>query len=154
MGCLQPVDHTIKCAALCTESIMTKATKLIATIIVAFAISASAASASESKGEGSGPKYAKLDTITVNLQGLVQFLQTSITLKVASTEVEEAIKLHMPMVRHELILLLSSRQPGQISSLEGKQKLISETRSAVNKTIRMAEKQGVLDVLFESFVIQ
>lgn len=133
---------------------MTDVTKLIATIILAFGISANPVLASESKGNSEAPKYAKLDVITVNLQGLVQYLQASITLKVASPEAEEAIKLYMPILRHELILLLSSKEPGQITSLEGKQKLIDETRRAANKAIGMTEKQGVTDVLFESFVIQ
>ena len=123
-------------------------------IILSSLLTAEPLLAAEHAENAAGPKYAKLEPITVNLQGLIQYLQAGITLKVASTEAEEAVKLYMPMVRHELILLLSSKEVGQITSLEGKQKLTEESRRAANKAISMSEKQGVTEVLFESFVIQ
>lgn len=127
---------------------------VVSAVAVVGFLSTGSVQASESSGNAVGPKYAKLEPITVNLQGLVQYLQASITLKVASPQAEEAIKLYMPMIRHELILLFSSKEAGQVTSPEGKQKLIDETRRAANKAISLTEKQGVTEVLFESFVVQ
>lgn len=111
------------------------------------------ASESASKESG-GAAYAKLDTFTVNLQGLTQYLQASITLKLADPKTEELIKMNMPIIRHELLLLLSSKAAGQISSFEGKQKLMDETRHTVNKVIGKTDEKGVTGALFESFIIQ
>lgn len=123
--------------------------------LAALLLVTSGAWASESASKESGSvAYAKLDTFTVNLQGLVQFLQASITLKLADPKTEELIKMNMPIIRHELLLLLSSKAAGQISSFEGKQKLMDETRRTVNKIIGMTDEKGVTGALFESFIIQ
>jgi flagellar basal body-associated protein FliL len=37
---------------------------------------------------------------------------------------------------------------------DGKQKLITETRYAANKALELTSKDGVADVLFESFIVQ
>jgi len=103
---------------------------------------------------GGASAYTKLEPLTVNLQGLSQYLQVSITLKGATPEAGEAISAYMPMIRHALILLLSSKDAAQISTLEGKTSLGNETRIAVNKAIGMTDKQGVSGILFQSFIIQ
>ena len=124
-------------------------------VLAALLLVTSGAWASESASkEGSGGAYAKLDTFTVNLQGLVQYLQASITLKLADPKTEELIKENMPIIRHEMLLLLSSKTAGQISSFEGKQKLMDETRRTVNKVIGKTDEKGVTGALFESFIIQ
>lgn len=110
--------------------------------------------AAESAGKETPAVYARLEPITVNLQGLEQFLQVQITLKVASAEVGETIKEYMPIIRHEMILLLSSKEAGQISSFEGKRKLFAETSQAINRTLRRGNKNGITEALFESFIIQ
>lgn len=123
-------------------------------LLVASLLCSGAALAAESAGKEANAFYAKLDPITVNLHGLAQFLQVQITLKVASPEVGETIKEYMPVIRHEMILLLSSKEADQISSFEGKKKLFAETRHAINKTLRMQNKTGITETLFESFIIQ
>lgn len=60
----------------------------------------------------------------------------------------------MPMIQHEMILLLSNSEADQIATAEGKHKLKESTKKAINKVIGLTEKDGVTDVLFESFIIQ
>jgi flagellar FliL protein len=110
--------------------------------------------AEEKGGEGGGGGYERLEPFTVNLQGLRQVIQISLTLKPAKPEVSDKIKLYMPAIRHEIILLLSAKTPEQVQSSEGKQKLILETRVAANKALGLTSKDGVADVLFESIIIQ
>ncbi len=110
--------------------------------------------ASEKGGEGGGGGYERLEPFTVNLVGLRQMIQISVTLKPAKPDVSDKIKLYMPVIRHEIILLLSGKTVEQMQSSEGKQKLILETRYAANKALGLTSKDGVADVLFESIIIQ
>lgn len=106
-------------------------------------------------GGGGGPSpYAKLETFTVNLQGLTQYLQVDMSLKLADPKLADAIKGWNPVIRHELILLLSSQNGEELATLAGKKKVTGLIRTAINKVLKLDAKEGVTDVLFESFVIQ
>lgn len=123
------------------------------TLIVLLLLVLAPAHAEESKESGGG-QYAKLETFTVNLEGLRQYLQVDMSLKVADPKVIEAIKEWSPVIRHESILLLSSQKAEDISTLAGKHTLMLALRGTVNKVLKRDEKDGVTDVLFVSFVIQ
>ena len=124
-------------------------------ILISLALTSCQSYASESAGKGEGGGlYIKLDAFTVNLQGLSQYLQVSITLMAANPHVGVDVKANMPVIRHELILLLSSKEASQISTFEGKQALLQEVKHAVNKVIHLTDKQGIANTLFESFIIQ
>src|ERR1017187_1246856 len=72
------------------------------------------------------PTFLVLEPFTVNLQheeGSDQFLQISITLKVAGTEMADSIRQHMPEVRSRLLFLLSSKRASDLIPIEGKKKL-------------------------------
>lgn len=129
---------------------------VLSLVLFSFLLSTSPVFAAEheSKGEGGASAYAKLETFTVNLHGLTQYLQVAITLKTATPEVSEKVKTYMPMIQHEMILLLSNSEADQIATAEGKNKLKESTKQAINKVIGLTEKQGITDVLFESFIIQ
>jgi flagellar FliL protein len=105
-------------------------------------------------GEGGGGAYTKLEPFTVNLVGLTQVIQLVVTLKMAKPEAGEKVKLYMPVIRHGMILLLSSKSADQVSSAVGKQQLIKETVATVNRAIESNAKEGVADALFESIIIQ
>lgn len=113
-----------------------------------------AANANASEGGGGGGAYERLEPFTVNLVGLTQVIQLVVTLKMARPEAGEKVKLYMPVIRHGMILLLSSKTSAQIETAEGKQRLIQETIATVNHAIELTPKEGVADVLFESIIIQ
>jgi len=124
-------------------------------LLFALFCTSTSAFAGEGGGEGGGSSgYERLEPFTVNLVGLRQVIQISMTLKPAKPEVSDKIKLYMPVIRHEIIMLLSGKTPEQMQSSEGKQKLILETRYAANKALGLTSKDGVADVLFESIIIQ
>jgi len=122
-------------------------------LTAALLIFSASAHANESKEGGPSP-YAKLEKLTVNLQGLTQYLQVDMVLKVAKPEIAEAIKGWNPVIRHELILLLSSQKGEELATIEGKKKVMAAIKTAINKVLKVDAKEGVTDVLFESFVIQ
>lgn len=108
-----------------------------------------------SEGGAAGTPYEKLEPFTVNLLGnLHQVAQVSLTLKPVTLTIGDKIKLYMPVIRNNVILLLSGKTPEQLTSLDGKQKLILETRHATNQALGMTSKNGIADVLLESLVIQ
>ncbi len=132
----------------------------------------------------SPPTFFTLDPFVVNLAGEVQhYLQVGIDLKIADEHVKDQIKAHLPEIRNGVLLLLSSKQIDELSSLEGKNRLRAEIRDAVNQPLGIhaaavpapaapaeggsgeahaaapadaAEQpaEGVLEVLLTSFVIQ
>lgn len=141
------------------------------------------------------PRFVPLEAFTVNLQHeeADQYLQINITLKVLEPEVEEKIKAVLPEIRSKLNMLLSSKRPSELSTVEGKKKLATEIEVETNTVLGIhnaaapvvaaatssvpaeaaaptppaepaaeaahpapagAEKKGVVDVLFTSFIIQ
>lgn len=123
--------------------------------VVGLLLSWGNANASGGGGGGEGASaYEYVEPLTVNLKGMQQFLQVSITLKLAKPEASAKVKLHMPAIRNNMIYLLSEKSAEEISNMEGKQRLLAESREAVNKAIGLEVADGVADVLFETFIIQ
>lgn len=103
------------------------------------------------------PVYVPIEQFTVNLQpeNGEQYLQTALTLQVASPEEVELIKLNMPKVRSRLLLLLSNKKASELTSAEGKKQLATEIIEQVNAPFEnKGPEQEVMDVLFTSFIIQ
>lgn len=103
------------------------------------------------------PVFVTLEAFTVNLQPDPdeKFLQTEISLQVASPEQAELLKAQMPAVRSRLLMLLTSKTASDISTSEGKQKLSDEIVAEVKKPFSTGAKpQEVTGVFFTSFVIQ
>lgn len=130
--------------------------QLLAGLIVVLSLVWGNAQASGGGGGGSegGTLYSKIGTFTVNLQNISEFLQADISIKLPNPQLLDSIKLYLPYIKHELILLLSSQDSQQLASVTGKQRLMEETKSAINKALKVNDKDGITDVLFESFVIQ
>lgn len=104
------------------------------------------------------PIFTRLEQFTVNLQksdGEDHYLQVEMDLQVAEDKVVDSIKVRMPQIRNAMLLLLSSKSPEELASVEGKQKLSADIVAQINKIIGAKEpKAGVLGVYFSSFVIQ
>ncbi len=82
------------------------------------------------------PVFFTLEPFVVNLAGEVQhYLQVGIDLKMADSEVSEKMKAHLPEIRNNVLLLLSSKQIDDLATLEGKNRLREEIRAAVNGPI-------------------
>jgi flagellar protein FliL len=83
------------------------------------------------------PVFVPIEQFTVNLNpdGGEQFLQTAFTLKVTDLDVVEAVKLRLPDLRNQILLLLSSKKAAELTTVEGKQKLAGEILVAANEVI-------------------
>ncbi len=111
----------------------------------------------EEKHQEQAPVFVTLETFTVNLQPdpNERFLQLDLTVQVASPEVAEQLKAHMPAIRSRLLMLLTSKQASEISTSEGKQLLTEEISLELKKPFNEKGKETEISgVFFTSFVIQ
>ncbi len=100
------------------------------------------------------PVYESLDSFTVNLAGGESYLAVEIKLLMANTEIQEKLKERMPEVRNDILNLLSSKQPDELSTPEGKTKLSTDIQADINGLLKVKPEKGVKKVLFGSFLIQ
>jgi len=102
--------------------------------------------------------YVPLDppfTVNFNDDGRTRFLQVSIEAQTRDPEVAKLIEKHMPVIRNNLVLILSSQTAGELASLEGKERLREEARAGIDRVLEEeAGKGGVEAVYFTSFVMQ
>ena len=115
--------------------------------------------------EGDEPKipkkkpttFVELDIFTVNLQPEENnsYLQVGLTIKAHETEVVDAIDGQMPEIRNRILLLLSSKEAAEISTIIGKQQLSTDITNEIKHVFDSEEMQNdIVGVLFTSFVIQ
>ena len=111
--------------------------------------------AAQDKPKSMPPVYERLETFTVNLVGGEHYLQIELSLKLADPKVGEEIKLRMPEIRDGVLRLLSAQRVEDLNTPEGKTKLSDNIKKQVNIVLNAQEpEQGVVSVLFTSFVIQ
>ncbi len=94
---------------------------------------------------------------TVNLQGKskARFLQASVQVLTREPEVEEQIKQHSPMIRNKLVMLFSGKTSQELRTIEGKEALQNEARSAIDGVLKAENGEGGVEaVFFTSFVMQ
>ena len=66
----------------------------------------------------------------------VRYLQVEVTVMVHSNEDVELVKLHMPVVRHHLMLLFSSQEFSELRTIEGKEALQADALEVVQKVMK------------------
>ena len=112
------------------------------------------------------PTFIPLDAFTVNLRRDEgdHYLQVVAVLRLADATMDPTLKAFMPEIRHRINLLLSSKLPSEIATIEGRQALALTITEQINealgfKPMRDATGQPVPNgpvqsVLFTSFIIQ
>ncbi len=118
------------------------------------------AAAAGGHGEGGSGKasvfYAIDPPLVVNFEdgSAVRFLQITMELMAHDAKAVESVQKNIPLIRNNLLLLMSNRDYQSLMSREGKEKLRQE---ALNEVRAVQKKQGgddVDDLLFTSFVVQ
>jgi flagellar FliL protein len=131
----------------------------------------------EEAGPEVPPKYVPLGTFTANLihEEGDRYLQVAISIKISKPELEEKIKAFNPEILHHVNMLLQSKRPSELATLEGKEKLASDIKSQIEQVLGFHKapatsstppasaseaadsqqiKSGIEEVLFTSFIIQ
>lgn len=105
------------------------------------------------------PTFVVMDQFVVNLAepDSTRYLQIGITYEVGGPSTSEEIKNFTPVIRSRILLVLSGKNVGNLTSIEGKQQLMDELVDLARVTIKGDPKdptRGIRDVHFSSFVIQ
>lgn len=101
--------------------------------------------------------YHDLQPFTANIvtPGPVRFLRVAMTIVTPDQKVVDAIEKHMPMIRNDLLSLLSSQEFAAMNTPEGKDALRETLRETISGVlIRAGAPAGVTEVLFTDFVMQ
>jgi len=78
----------------------------------------------------------------------VRYLQVEATVMAHSAEDIELIKLHMPVIRHHLMLLFSSQEFSELRTVEGKEALQADALEAVQKVMKDVTGYPVVKALY------
>jgi len=105
------------------------------------------------------PAFTIMDPFVVNLAepDNGRYLQIGITYELTDAKAAEALKTYTPIIRSRILIVLSGKTVNDLSTIEGKQKLMDELVDLARVTVHGDGKDptnGVRDVHFSSFVIQ
>lgn len=95
-------------------------------------------------------------TLTETETGNLRYMQASATVVTRDPKIEEALKLHDPVIRNNLSMLFSGFQPAQLETAGGREELAKRALAEINTVIEHETKvkDACEAFLFTSFVIQ
>lgn len=117
--------------------------------------------AKESEAEA-GVKYMEMTPkFTVNLAEPKKYLLINVQLLVEGAGAIEAIKKHMPALRHALIMLYSGRPSEELQTTEQREALRQETTTVIRETLEKmegkkhgkTEEGGFQEAYFTEFLV-
>jgi flagellar FliL protein len=118
------------------------------------------APAAPAHAEGGTPKsavfYAIDPPLVVNFEdsSAVRFLQITMEVQGRDQKVIDSVQKNIPVIRNNLLLLMSNRDYQSLMSREGKEKLRQEALAEIKAVQKKLGGEDVDDVLFTSFVVQ
>ena len=87
--------------------------------------------------------------------GAIRFLQVSIEVMSRDPKVAEAVKLHMPAIRDQLIVLFSDADYATLSSREGKDTLREQAHNTLKELLKaQGAPDAIAGLYFTNFVMQ
>ena len=110
--------------------------------------------------EGGGAKtavYFAIDPpLVVNFEdgSAVRFLQITMEVMAHDQKAIESVQKNIPLIRNNLLLLMSNRNYQALMSREGKEKLRAEALAELRAVQKKEGGPDVDDLLFTSFVVQ
>ncbi|MBU2014653.1 flagellar basal body-associated protein FliL [Pseudomonas sp. NP21570] len=85
----------------------------------------------------------------------LKYYKADVALRISSKEVEDRIKHHEPLIRHQLVMLFSQQTDETLSGPEAKEQLRQEALRQVREVLEQEEgKPLVDDLLFNNLIIQ
>jgi flagellar protein FliL len=118
---------------------------------------ASASHGGEEGGTGKSAVYFAIDPpLVVNFEdgSVVRFLQISMEVMAHDQKAIDSVQKNIPVIRNNLLLLMSNRNYQSMMSREGKEKLRQEALTEIRAVQKKEGSPDVDDLLFTSFVVQ
>lgn len=133
--------------------------KLLTALLLSLSICLPALANSEKKEEAPTTLYYNLTPALIgNLadQGArLKFYKADVSLRVTGTEAEGKLKLHEPLIRHQLVMLFSAQTSDVINAPDGRENLRQEALKKVQDAINGEEGKPIVeDLLFNNLIIQ
>ena len=100
--------------------------------------------------------YAIDPPLVVNFEdgSAVRFLQISMEVMARDQKAIDAVQKNAPLIRNNLLLLMSNRNYQSLMSREGKEKLRQEALAEIRAVEKKEGGPDIEDLLFTSFVVQ
>jgi flagellar FliL protein len=120
-------------------------------------IPVAAAAHGEDGGSGKTAVYYAIDPpLVVNFEdgSVVRFLQITMEVMAHDQKVIDSVQKNIPLIRNNLLLLMSNRNYQSMMSREGKEKLRQEALTEIRAVQKKEGSPDVDDLLFTSFVVQ
>jgi len=93
--------------------------------------------------------------VNYNVGTRQRFLQTSIEVMTRSQGVVDAVELHNPMLRNEIVRILSEQDFKHLRTPEGRMELKTKLQDQLIEVLkRESDVEGIEAVLFTDFVMQ
>jgi flagellar FliL protein len=106
---------------------------------------------------GKAAQYFAIDPpLVVNFEdgSVVRFLQITMEIMVHDPKAIESVQKNVPLIRNNLLLLMSNRNYQSLMSREGKEKLRQEALTEIRAVQKKEGGADIDDLLFTSFVVQ
>lgn len=116
-----------------------------------------AAAHGEGAEGGKAAAYFAIDPpLVVNFEdgSVVRFLQITMEVMAHDPKTIESVQKNVPLIRNNLLLLMSNRNYQSLMSREGKEKLRAEALAEIRAVQKKAGGPDIDDLLFTSFVVQ
>ena len=113
--------------------------------------------AGHGEGEAKASLFYAIDPpLVVNFEdgSAVRFLQISMEVMGSDQKSIDSVQRNMPLIRNNLLLLMSNRNYQSLMSREGKEKLRQEALTEIRAVQKKQGGADVEDLLFTSFVVQ
>jgi flagellar FliL protein len=115
------------------------------------------ASGKEGEGEAKAALYFAIDPpLVVNFEdgSVVRFLQITMEVMAHDQKTIDSLQRNLPVIRNNLLLLMSNRNYQSLMSREGKDKLRAEALAEIREVQKKQGGGDVDDLLFTTFVVQ
>ena len=91
---------------------------------------------------------------TVQAEGRQRYAQVYLALESTDQQALEAAKLHMPLIRSQLVTVLGSSDFNELQTPEGRSGLADRMLTTVNQVLEQEGEPAIKRVLFRNFVVQ
>ena len=111
----------------------------------------------EESSSGKASVYYAIDPpLVVNFEdgSAVRFLQITMEIMAHDPKAIESVQKNIPLIRNNLLLLMSNRDYQSMMSREGKESLRKEALAEVRAVQKKQGGEDIDDLLFTSFVVQ
>jgi flagellar FliL protein len=115
------------------------------------------AGAAKGEGEAKASMFLAIDPpLVVNFEdgAAVRFLQISMSVMCKDQKCIDSVTKNLPLIRNNLLLLMSNRDYQSLMSREGKEKLRLEALAEIRAAQKKQGGDDIDDLLFTSFVVQ